>query len=57
MITKRTVVMLLLSIVGSLAAWLIIDKFIVTVNIFQYLFIEFFLIGLHYLYKLAVRNL
>ena len=49
--------MLLLSIVGSLAAWLIIDKFIVTVNIFQYLFIEFFLIGLHYLYKLAVRNL
>jgi hypothetical protein len=55
--TTKTLVHLLLSIIGSLFAWTIIDKFIVTVNIFQYLFIEFFLTGMHYLYKFAIRNL
>jgi hypothetical protein len=54
--TERKIFMFLVSILFSVLAWQIVDKFIVTVSYFQSLFIEFFFVILLILYTFISRK-
>jgi len=53
--TEKAIAKLLTSILLSIICYLIIDRFIMNVSIFQYLIIEFLLVLAHTFYKFVNR--
>jgi hypothetical protein len=56
-ITNPKLVLIIFAIIGSLAAWAVINIFLIKMNILEYFIIELIITLLHLLYNKAKKDL
>jgi hypothetical protein len=54
---KAKIKIWLIAIIGNIAAWLIINSFIIEITLLQFILIDFIFLIFKFLHKLATRDL